>query len=140
MHRKYANLREMATELELAVNRDNGSTAVELTLFSSYFQSVTVVEVPGLTNTDPAELNKLREYVSPPNTLILVVFAADQDLQHSQVLSTIQKEDPDGSRTIGVLTKTENVDVEAQATIDTILNNKGFISNWVGLSLLIDNK
>lgn len=140
MHRKYANLREMATELELAVNRDNGSTAVELTLFSSYFQSVTVVEVPGLTNTDPAELNKLREYVSPPNTLILAVFAADQDLQHSQVLSTIQKEDPDGSRTIGVLTKTENVDVEAQATIDTILNNKGFISNWVGLSLLIDNK
>ena len=84
MHRKYANLREMATELEWAVNRDNGSTAVELTLFSSYFQSVTVVEVPGLTNTDPAELNKLREYVSPPNTLILVVFAADQDLQHSQ--------------------------------------------------------
>jgi hypothetical protein len=45
------------------------------------------------------------EFIGNPNALILAVTAANQDLVNSEGLKMARQVDPDGDRTVGVLTK-----------------------------------
>lgn len=54
--------------------------------------------------------NMINEYISQENTLILAVSAANQDLANSDALKLAGKVDPDGKRTIGVITKLDLMD------------------------------
>ena len=45
------------------------------------------------------------EFISNPNAIILAVTAANQDLVNSDGLKMARSVDPDGERSIGVLTK-----------------------------------
>ena len=45
------------------------------------------------------------EFISNPNAIILAVTAANQDLANSDGLKMARSVDPEGLRTIGVLTK-----------------------------------
>lgn len=62
------------------------------------------------------------EFISNPNAIILAVSAANQDLVNSDGLKMARLVDPEGQRTIGVLTK---VDIMDQGTdCSEILANK----------------
>ena len=50
------------------------------------------------------------EFICNPNAIILAVTAANQDLVNSDGLKLARSVDPDGERTIGVLTKVDIMD------------------------------
>lgn len=66
--------------------------------------------------------NMCLDFISNPNAIILAVTAANQDLANSDALKLARLVDPEGERTIGVLTK---VDIMDQGTdCCDILDNK----------------
>jgi dynamin 1-like protein len=62
------------------------------------------------------------EFIANPNAIILAVSAANQDLANSDGLKMAQSVDPEGDRTVGVLTKVDIMD-HGTDCVD-ILNNK----------------
>jgi replication fork clamp-binding protein CrfC len=93
--------------------------------------NLTLVDLPGITKVptgdQPEDVedqirNMCYEFISNPNAIILAVSAANQDLVNSDGLKMARSVDPDGERTIGVLTK---VDIMDQGTdCADILSNR----------------
>lgn len=76
--------------------------------------NLTLVDLPGITKVPTGDqpedveqqiLSMCYEFISNPNAIILAVSAANQDLVNSEGLKLARSVDPDGLRTIGVLTK-----------------------------------
>jgi dynamin 1-like protein len=63
------------------------------------------------------------DFISKPNSIILAVTPANQDLVNSDALKIAREVDPAGSRTIGVLTKLDLMDSGTDAM--DILQNRG---------------
>lgn len=61
------------------------------------------------------------QYISNPNSIILAVTAANTDIANSDSLKLAREVDPDGLRTIGVLTKMDLMDPGTDAS-DVLLN------------------
>lgn len=77
---------------------------------------MTLVDLPGLTKVpvgdQPRDIEKqirdmLLKFISKPNAVILAVTAANTDLANSDGLQLARSVDPEGTRTIGVLTKVD---------------------------------
>ncbi|KAL8408221.1 hypothetical protein RB594_006858 [Gaeumannomyces avenae] len=64
-------------------------------------------ETPGVTEKSDIELVKsmVRRHISETRTIILAVVACTSDVATQGILSFAQEADPDGKRTLGVLTK-----------------------------------
>ncbi len=54
--------------------------------------------------------------ISQPNTIILAITAANQDLSTSDALNLAKQVDPDGVRTVGVLSKLDLMDSGTDAS------------------------
>ena len=52
----------------------------------------------------------MEEYLRQPETIILAIIPANQDISTIDILERASKFDPRGSRTIGVLTKPDLID------------------------------
>ena len=52
----------------------------------------------------------IKEYISETNTIILAVIPANNDVANAPALKLARDVDPDGNRTIGVLTKLDLMD------------------------------
>jgi replication fork clamp-binding protein CrfC len=87
-----------------------------LRIFSPNVLTLTLVDLPGLTKVpvgdQPRDIERqikdmLIKYISKPNAIILAVTAANTDLANSDGLKLARDVDPDGTRTIGVLTKVD---------------------------------
>ena len=85
-----------------------------LKVYSYNVLNLTLIDLPGLTNVpiegqskDICEVirNMVQDYVDNDSTLILAVTPANDDLSNSSALGLARKVDPDGDRTIGVITK-----------------------------------
>ena len=61
-------------------------------------------------------------YISNPNAIILAVTAGNTDLANSDALKMARSVDPEGNRTIGVLTKLDLMDPGTDAS--EMLNNR----------------
>lgn len=75
---------------------------------SFFFQKVAVGDQP-----DDIELQTLQltmQYIMNPNSIILAVSSADADLATSESLKLAKKVDPEGKRTLAVLTKLDRVE------------------------------
>ncbi|KAF9979210.1 vacuolar protein sorting-associated protein 1 [Actinomortierella ambigua] len=81
--------------------------------------TITLVNLPGLTRLpigdQPKDIEKqLRtlslKYITPPNVIILAVTSANTNVTSSDGLSLAKEVDPEGARTIGVLTKIDLMD------------------------------
>ena len=75
-----------------------------------------LVNLPGVTRVpvgdQPRDIGKqikdmLFKYISKPACIVLVVTAANTDLANSDGLKLAREVDPEGTRTIGVLTKVD---------------------------------
>jgi len=62
-----------------------------------------------------------RRYAKDPRTIILCVIPANQDMSTSDAIQMAQEEDPDGIRTVGVITKIDIMDKGTDAR--KMLNN-----------------
>jgi replication fork clamp-binding protein CrfC len=87
---------------------------INLRIFSPNVLTLTLVDLPGLTKVpvgdQPKDIEKqirdmLMKYISRPSCIILAVTPGNMDLANSDGLKMARDVDPEGTRTIGVLTK-----------------------------------
>ena len=92
---------------------------INLRIYSPNVLTLTLVDLPGLTKVpvgdQPRDIERqIREMVlkqiTKPNAIILAVTAANTDLANSDGLKLAREVDPEGQRTIGVLTKVDLMD------------------------------
>ncbi|KAI3630056.1 hypothetical protein MIR68_011491 [Amoeboaphelidium protococcarum] len=101
---------------------------IDLRIYSPNVPDLTLIDLPGYiavnNRNQPDELKQkivelCRKYLKEPN-IILAVSASDVDLANSEALNESRKVDPDGERTIGVLTKIDLI--EPQKLVNLIQN------------------
>jgi dynamin 1-like protein len=107
------------TERMLGSNKGVSDKPIRLKIHSPNVLTMTLVDLPGITRVpvgdQPADIEaKLRSlilnYISSPSCIILAVSPANQDLASSDALDLAKQADPEGVRTIGVLTKLDIMD------------------------------
>lgn len=112
---------EITRETDAKVGRNAGISPapINLRIYSPNVLTLTLVDLPGLTKVpvgdQPRDIEKqIREmvlkYISKANAIILAVTAANTDLANSDGLKLAREVDPEGQRTIGVLTKVDLMD------------------------------
>ncbi|KIL68553.1 hypothetical protein M378DRAFT_158362 [Amanita muscaria Koide BX008] len=108
------------TEAKTGKNAGISPLPINLRVYSPNVLTLTLVDLPGLTKVpvgdQPRDIEKqirdmLMKYISKPSCIILAVTAANVDLANSEGLKLAREVDPEGSRTIGVLTKIDLMDV-----------------------------
>jgi len=124
---------EDETERRTGGNKGISPIPINLRIFSPHVLNLTLIDLPGLTKVpvgnQPADIeHQIREmiltFIRRENCLILAVTPANQDLATSDALKLAKEVDPDGLRTIGVITKLDLMDQGTDAR--DILENKVF--------------
>ncbi|KAF8460651.1 putative vacuolar dynamin-like GTPase VpsA [Kalaharituber pfeilii] len=107
------------TEAKTGKNAGISPNPITLRIFSPNVLTLTLVDLPGLTKVpvgdQPKDIEKqirdmVLRYIQKPNSIILAVTAANTDLANSDGLKLAREVDPEGQRTIGVLTKIDLMD------------------------------
>jgi dynamin 1-like protein len=112
---------EIVRETDLKVGKNAGISPqpINLRVYSPNVLTLTLIDLPGLTKVpvgdQPKDIEKqirdmIFKYTSRSNAIILAVTAANTDLANSDGLKLAREVDPEGLRTIGVLTKIDLMD------------------------------
>ncbi|KAF8513007.1 Dynamin central region-domain-containing protein [Hysterangium stoloniferum] len=123
--KRFTEFSEIRKEIEAETYRLAGQNKgiskhpIHLRIYSPNVLDLTLVDLPGLTKIpvgdQPSDIerqirNLVLEYISKPNCVILSVSPANVDLANSESLKLARSVDPQGRRTIGVLTKLDLMD------------------------------
>eukprot|EP00088_Acartia_fossae_P009992 TRINITY_DN1489_c0_g2_i6.p1 TRINITY_DN1489_c0_g2~~TRINITY_DN1489_c0_g2_i6.p1 ORF type:complete len:866 (+),score=296.20 TRINITY_DN1489_c0_g2_i6:201-2798(+) len=134
---KFMDFNAIMKEIEDETDRVTGSNKgisnlpINLRVYSPHVLNITLIDLPGLTKlavgdqpTDIGEQIKdmIMQFISRETCLILAVTPANTDLATSDALMLAKAADPDGLRTIGVLTKLDLMDEGTDAK--DVLENK----------------
>ncbi|KAF0697684.1 Aste57867_11655 [Aphanomyces stellatus] len=124
-NQKFNDFKKIREEIEKETDRMTGKNKgisnkpITLKIFSPFVLNLTLVDLPGITKVpvgdQPANIEEqIRdmciEFIGNPNSIILAVTAANTDLANSDSLKMARSIDPEGLRTIGVLTKLDLMD------------------------------
>ncbi|KAL0229725.1 hypothetical protein PCE1_003293 [Barthelona sp. PCE] len=124
-NRVYTDYAEIMQEIEQDTSRIAGQNKgistlpINLKLHSSHFLDLTLIDLPGLTKIPVGDQTKdidvkirqmCLEYISSPQTIILAVHAANTDIATSDALQLAKEVDPEGMRTLAVVTKLDLMD------------------------------
>jgi dynamin 1-like protein len=124
-NKKFYNFEEIREEIVRETDAKTGknlgisAVPINLRIYSPHVLTLTLVDLPGLTKVpvgdQPKDIERqiremLMKFISKPNAIILSVNAANTDLANSDGLKLAREVDPEGSRTIGVLTKVDLMD------------------------------
>ncbi|XP_031418536.1 dynamin-2-like isoform X4 [Clupea harengus] len=135
--RKFVDFDEVRREIEAETDRITGSNKgispipINLRVFSPHVLNLTLIDLPGMTKVavgdQPVDIEfqikeMLLQFITRDNCLILAVTPANADLANSDALKIAKEVDPQGLRTIGVLTKLDLMDEGTDAR--DILENK----------------
>ncbi|KAL2947161.1 hypothetical protein AAZX31_20G055000 [Glycine max] len=110
---------EAKTDREVGGNKGVSNKQIRLKIFSPNVLDITLVDLPGITKVpvgdQPSDIEArirtmIMSYIKTPTCLILVVTPANSDLANSDALQMAGITDPDGNRTIGVITKLDIMD------------------------------
>ncbi len=108
------------------------SDSIHVCVESAQTPDLSLVDLPGIIRTTTAGQDRsvisevdelLRHYMIQQETVILAVIPANQDIATVDILERAAKLDPQGERTIGVLTKPDLVDKGAEEEILHIIRN-----------------
>ncbi|GFR97688.1 dynamin-1-like protein [Elysia marginata] len=131
----YTDFDEVCKEIENETDRMSGTNKgisaepIVLKIFSNRVVNLTLVDLPGLTKVpvgdQPPDIEQqIKElcvhYISNPNSVILAVTAANTDFATSEAIKLSRDYDPDGRRTLGVITKLDLMDAGTDA-MDVLL-------------------
>uniref|UniRef100_A0A673BXE3 Dynamin-1-like protein n=1 Tax=Sphaeramia orbicularis TaxID=375764 RepID=A0A673BXE3_9TELE len=126
----YTDFEEIRREIEAETERISGNNKgisdepIHLKVFSPHVVNLTLVDLPGITKVPVGDQPKdieiqIRElilkYISNPNSIILAVTAANTDMATSEALKVAREVDPDGRRTLAVVTKLDLMDAGTDA-------------------------
>mmetsp|Transcript_26133 Transcript_26133/g.60319 ORF Transcript_26133/g.60319 Transcript_26133/m.60319 type:complete len:676 (-) Transcript_26133:628-2655(-) len=115
---------ESETAKVAGTGKSVSSEPIILRVHSRNVVDLTLVDLPGLTKVpvgdqpqDIAEVihKMVMEVIERPNCIILAVSAANQDIANSDGLQLARLVDPNGERTVGVLTKLDIMDAGTDA-------------------------
>ncbi|KAL9049644.1 MAG: hypothetical protein Q9206_005424 [Seirophora lacunosa] len=94
-------------------------------------QHLSVIDVPGIFRkvtpgiTSPEDIpnikNMVQQYMENPRSVILAVISANVDIANQEILDMAERCDPDGQRTLGVLTKPDLIDRGAEGSVLDLL-------------------
>ncbi|RKP01697.1 hypothetical protein CXG81DRAFT_25666 [Caulochytrium protostelioides] len=110
---------ERETEAKTGKNAGLSAAPINLAIYSPNVLTLTLVDLPGLTKVpvgdQPKDIERqirdmILKYIGKSNAIILAVTAGNTDLANSDGLKLAREVDPDGVRTIGVLTKIDLMD------------------------------
>ncbi|XP_065091234.1 dynamin-1-like protein [Ochlerotatus camptorhynchus] len=126
----FSDFDEIRNEIENETDRMAGSNKgicpepINLKIYSTKVVNLTLVDLPGITKVpvgdQPEDIeaqikNLLVQYIENPNSIILAVTAANTDMATSESLKMAKDVDPDGRRTLAVLTKLDLMDAGTDA-------------------------
>ncbi|XP_013115100.1 dynamin isoform X1 [Stomoxys calcitrans] len=135
--KKFTSFDEVRKEIEDETDRVTGSNKgisnipINLRVHSPHVLNLTLIDLPGLTKVaigdQPADIeqqirNMILQFIRKETCLILAVTPANTDLANSDALKLAKEVDPQGIRTIGVITKLDLMDEGTDAR--DILENK----------------
>lgn len=127
---KFTSFDEIRNEIEkdtvkiAGTNKGIARVPIHLKIYSPRLLTLTLVDLPGITKIpvgdQPVDIeNQIKqlvyEYVSKPSSIILAVTPANVDIVNSEALKIAREVDPNGLRTIGVLTKLDLMDAGTNA-------------------------
>ncbi|RLV95184.1 Vacuolar protein sorting-associated protein 1 [Spathaspora sp. JA1] len=133
-NKKFYNFEEIRNEIVRETDAKTGKNLgispvpINLRIYSPHVLTLTLVDLPGLTKVpvgdQPKDIERqirdmIMKFISKPNAIVLSVNAANTDLANSDGLKLAREVDPEGSRTIGVLTKVDLMD-EGTDVIDIL--------------------
>ncbi|XP_059061852.1 dynamin-1-like protein isoform X4 [Achroia grisella] len=126
----YTDFDTIRQEIERETDRMAGNNKgicpepISLKIFSTTVVNLTLVDLPGITKIpigdQPEDIeNQIRnliiKYISNPNSIILAVTAANTDMATSEAIKMAKEVDPDGRRTLAVVTKLDLMDAGTDA-------------------------
>uniref|UniRef100_A0A671YUR8 Interferon-induced GTP-binding protein Mx n=1 Tax=Sparus aurata TaxID=8175 RepID=A0A671YUR8_SPAAU len=135
--KKFVDFEEVRQEIEAETDRITGSNKgispvpINLRVYSPHVLNLTLIDLPGMTKVavgdQPVDIEHqiremLMQFITKESCLILAVTPANSDLANSDALKIAKEVDPQGMRTIGVITKLDLMDEGTDAK--DILENK----------------
>ena len=114
----------------LCPNGTVSSGVIDITLEAPDVPNLTLIDLPGIvhaTTTGQSEsmVSQVSElvdsYLQQERTLILAVLESHRDVATQDIVTRASKFDPDGSRTIGVLTKPDRVEQHTETSVMQLL-------------------
>lgn len=121
----YRDFDEIRTEIDAETDRMAGANKgicpepINLKIYSTSVVNLTLIDLPGITKVpvgdQPEDIeSQIRElvlkYICSPNSIILAVVTANTDMATSESLKLSKDVDPDGRRTLAVVTKLDLMD------------------------------
>ncbi|KAK7094465.1 dynamin-1-like isoform X1 [Littorina saxatilis] len=135
--KKFTDFNMVRKEIEDETDRATGGNKgisnipINLRVYSPHVLNLTLIDLPGMTKVpvgdQPVDIEMqiramLFEFITKENCLILAVTPANADLANSDALKIAKEVDPQGLRTIGVITKLDLMDEGTDAR--EILENR----------------
>ncbi|XP_063226035.1 dynamin-1-like protein isoform X2 [Bacillus rossius redtenbacheri] len=126
----FTDFDEIRSEIEAETDRMAGRNKgicpepISLKIFSANVVNLTLVDLPGITKMpvgdQPEDIEHqikelVHKYISNPNSIILAVVTANTDMATSESLKIAKECDPDGRRTLAVVTKLDLMDAGTDA-------------------------
>ncbi|GMN38425.1 hypothetical protein TIFTF001_007653 [Ficus carica] len=146
--KKFTDFAAVRKEIQDETDRITGKTKqisnhpIHLSIYSPNVVNLTLIDLPGLTKVavegQPDSIvedieNMVRLYVEKPNSIILAISPANQDIATSDAIKLAREVDPTGERTFGVLTKLDLMDKGTNA-VDVLEGRSYRLQHpWVGI-------
>uniref|UniRef100_A0A8C5HBU1 Dynamin-1-like protein n=1 Tax=Gouania willdenowi TaxID=441366 RepID=A0A8C5HBU1_GOUWI len=126
----FTDFQEIRKEIEAETDRSSGENKgispepIYLKIFSPKVLNLSLVDLPGITKVpvgdQPEDIESqvqemILSFISNPNSLILAVSPANSDLATSDALKLAREVDPDGRRTLLVISKLDLMDAGTDA-------------------------
>ncbi|XP_076892954.1 phragmoplastin DRP1E-like [Bidens hawaiensis] len=146
--KRFTDFAMVRKEIQDETDRITGKTKqispipIHLSIYSPDVVNLTLIDLPGLTKVavegqsesivEDIE-NMVRLYVEKPNSIILAISPANQDIATSDAIKLAKEVDPSGERTFGVLTKLDLMDKGTNA-LDVLEGRAYRLQHpWVGI-------
>ncbi|KAB1225046.1 Dynamin-related protein 1E [Morella rubra] len=146
--RKFTDFSLVRKEIQDETDRLTGKSKqispvpIHLSIYSPNVVNLTLIDLPGLTKVaiegQPESIaedieSMVRSYVDKPNSIILAISPANQDIATSDAIKLAREVDPTGERTFGVLTKLDLMDKGTNA-LDVLEGRAYRLQHpWVGI-------
>ncbi|XP_015111838.1 dynamin-1-like protein [Diachasma alloeum] len=129
-NRIFKNFDDIRREIEAETDRMAGGNKgicpepINLKIYSSTVVNLTLIDLPGITKVpvgdQPEDIEAqirtlVLKYICNPNSIILAVVTANTDMATSESLKLSKDVDPDGRRTLAVVTKMDLMDAGTDA-------------------------
>ncbi|KAK8143849.1 hypothetical protein G3M48_006650, partial [Beauveria asiatica] len=144
-------IEEVSRLMEIRGYTDNenacafASDALRIEITGPIGLHLSVVDLPGLISVANEEQteedidaihNMVATYLESSRTIILAVLQASNDMANQPIIKLARKHDPEGERTVGIITKPDLINEGAESRIALVAKNEDTIKLKLGFFLI----